>query len=651
MGKQTRHFYEFGAFRIDVANRSLLRNEEVISLAPKAFDVLLVLAQNPGRLLERDELMRILWPDTIVQEDNLTQTIFVLRKALGESPSGPKYIETIPKRGYRFVPEVSALSGDEADSGLPTSSRPAREDMENESESASPGERGDRAPSSAPVPHSDRGRKSSRFAFMVSAFLGLVVIALVYFGMANRYRPAHAGLAVRSIAVLPFKPLVIGGGDEYLELGMADALITRLSNLRQIIVRPTSAVLKYTGPGQDLVSIGRELAVDALLDGKIQRSGDRIRVTVQLVRARDGAPLWAEAFDVQFTSIFAVQDSISRQVTQALMLKLTGEEKRQLAKRYTENTEAYQLYVMGRYYRNKAGSGWRDKGIECFTRAIKLDPAYALAYAGLADFYVLRSDSVPPRATALKAKEVALKALELDDQLAEAHTALAVVKFSYDWDWAGAENAFQRALALNPGYADAHYYHARYLMAMGRAEESLIEIKQALALAPASIRINMNMAWLYYMARQYDQAIEQFRKTLDMDPNFRTAHLRLGQTYLQKGMFPEAIAEIQKRETGPESSGGLVALAYAYAISGHKDKALTLLDDLKERMKQRYIGAFGIAIIYVGLGDSDQALEWLQKAYEDRSPLMITLKVEPRFDSLRADPRFADLLRRVGLPP
>ncbi len=578
MSKPARHFYQFGPFRLDAAERLLLREGEPVLLTPKVFDTLLVLVQNSGRLLGKDELMQTVWPDAIVEESNLSQNIFTLRKALGESPTKPKYIETIPRRGYRFIASVREV----------------------------------------------------------------------------RYEGADlTGVAVRSIAVLPFKPLGAKNGDEYLGLGLADALITRLSNIGQIVVRPTSSVRKYTGLEQDPVAVGRALRVESVLDGSLRRSGERIRVTVQLVSVRDGVPLWADRFDEKFTDIFVVEDSISERVAAALMLKLTGEDKKRLTKRYTENIEAFQLYLKGRYYWNKRTGQGLKKGIEYFQQAIEKDPTYALAYAGLADCYNLLSlyGVFPPKETMPRAKAAAMRALEIDNTLAEAHTSLAYAKLYYDWDWAGAKREFLRALELNPNYATAHHWYHEYLTAMGWFEESHAEILQAQELDPLSLIISTDVGWGLYYARRYDQAIEQLRKTIEMDPTFAVAHFILGLCYGQKGLFKESAAEIQKAIAilGDNPLALAVGvLGHAYAVSGKKDRALKVFEQLKDLSKRCYVPAYSLAIIYTGLGQKDQALKWLRKAYEERYDRLIYLKVEPMFDSLRSDPRFKDLLRRIG---
>jgi TolB-like protein/Flp pilus assembly protein TadD len=486
---------------------------------------------------------------------------------------------------------------------------------------------------------------------MLALLLVAVAAGVYYLAIRNQPRPAEAEGAIKSIAVLPFKPLGVEENEEVWALGLADALITRLSNLRQIVVRPTSAVLKYVGPDHDPVAVGRELGVDSVLDGKIQKVDDRLRVTVQLLSVRDGAPLWAETFDEQLTSVFAVEDSISAQVTQALILTLSGEEKRQLAKHSTESGEAYQLYLKGRYFWNKRSSEGLEKAIAHFEQAIERDPNYALAYAGLADAYsVIANAPLPQREALPKAREAALKALEIDDTLAEAHTSLAFVKFSYDWDWAGAEREFKRAHELNPNYATAHHWYAYYLIAMGRPDEALAEIRHAQALDPLSLIINTDVGDILAYARRYDEAVEQFRKTLDLDPNFTQAHFNLGLTLERMGQYEDAIAEFQKAiELSERNADMVAALGHVYAIVGRRAEAVAILDELNQRSKREYVLPYDRALIHLGLGQNGPALAWLQKDIDERVVWADRWTADARLDPVRSDPRFAELLRRVRL--
>jgi len=630
LSRPASHFYEFDAFRLDAGRRLLLRDGDVVTLAPRTFNMLLVLIQHRGTVLSKDELMKRLWSDTVVEENNLTVNISALRKALHENPQEHRYIVTIPGRGYSFVAEVRESLGD-------------GNDQESE-------ERGLHRSAGLALP-----LRASGWKVILAGLLALILISvLTYLFLSNRSNPAETETPVRTIAVLPFRNLGGESGDEYLSLGMADALITRLGNLRQVITRPTSAVLKYSGSGADPQAAGRELAVDALVEGRIQKLEDRIRVTVQLIRVSDGQPLWSEKFDEQFTNIFAVQDSISEQVARALALKLSRAEREQLTKRHTGNTEAFQLYLKGRYFWNKRSAEGLQKASEYFQRAIARDPGYALAYAGLADCYNLLSyhSSLSPKESFPKAKAAAARALELDESLAEAHTSLALATMCFDWDWTSAEREYKRALELNPNYATAHQWYAELLAAMGRQPEARAEIRRAIETDPLSLIVIAAEGYIGYFGRDFDETIRHSEKALEMDPNFVPAHWFLGWGYAQKGMFAQAIATFEKAVSLSGGSSRMMAeLGHTYAVSGRRAKAREIVHQLEMKSRQQYVSPYEMALVYVGFDEREQALVWLRKAFEDRAWQMIYLRVESKLDHLRADSRFTDLLRDVGLAP
>lgn len=460
--------------------------------------------------------------------------------------------------------------------------------------------------------------------------------------------------ALQSLAVLPFRPLGANAEDAYLGLGMADALITRLSNIRRIRVRPTSAVAQYLASDLDLMSIGRELQVDALLDGKLQRAGEWLRVTVQLVSVRDGAPLWAGKFDAHFTDIFAVQDSVSEQVLHALTLTITGEEQRLIARRHTQDAEAYRLFLKGRYHWNLFTAADLRKGVEYFQQAIEIDPLYALPYAGLADCYMLfgigELGGQAPRQSFPKAKAAARRALEIDDQLVEALNSLAGVAWIYDWDWPGAEALYQRVFALNPRYERAHHEYALYLVGQARYAEALAVMQHAYELDPLSLVINTNLGWVLYYARRSSEAIAQYRRALELNPHFVQAHFLLGLAYEQAGSHDKAIAVLRRALSLSDENWRLVAsLAHAYAVAGQPDEARLLLAQLRERSAQHYVSSYDFGVIHISLGETTQALACLEEAFEERSDWLCWLQVEPRLDPLCNEARFADLLQRVGL--
>jgi len=641
MDGKTRQSYEFGPFRVDAVNHLLLRNGQVVPLKPKVFDTLVALVENRGRVLGKDELMEMLWPDSFVEESNLTQTIYMLRKALGEGPDDHHYVETIPKRGYRFLAAVRQ-------SGEGTN-------LATKEELSATGERDDAEHAENKIYASKRKRLNLQ---ILIACLTLAAIAVVgyYLGIQRTRLPASADSPrpIKSIAVLPFKSVVARDRDESLELGMADTLITRLSNIRQIIVRPLSAVRRYTSLEQDAVAAGHELKVDFVLDGSIQYVGDRIRVTVRFVQVDGSQTVWSKTLDEKLTDILVVQDSISEQVAGALAVTLTGEEKLRLAKRYTQSPEAYHLYLKGRYFWNKGTEEGLRKAIEVFQVALDRDPNYTLAYTGLADAYALLGvyGVIPMKESHPKAREAATRALELDEKLSEAHASLAGVLIDYYWDWAEAERRLKRALELNPNYATAHSMYANYLTAAGRFAEAIDEARHAQQLDPISPTSSLALATTYYWARQYDQAIKRSQDILELDPNFVPARVNLGFAYVQKKMYEEGISEFQKARTLLGGNPAMVGLVgYAHAMAGQRDEARTVLVELDGLSKQRNVSPFTRAQIHAALGENDRALESLEKAYEDRVWLMGLLNVDPTFDNLRSDPRFIDLLRRIGVKP
>ena len=653
MGRPARRLYEFGPFRLDSAEHVLLRDGEPVALRPKEFAVLLALVENHGHVLTKDELLKGVWSGQLVEEGNLNRQISTLRRALGETSGEPQYVETIPKVGYRFVAPVREIRDQGAD--LVIERHTIARIVTEEEEAANGGDVFDPSlePKALPASGEKEVERRRRLALgaVVVVLVGLT-LALAYAWSSRQSQEAKTVATVRSLAVLPFKPIGAGEEDEYLGLGMADALITKLSNVRKINIRPTSAVRKYDAPDQDPVAAGRELRVEAVIEGSVQLVGDRIRVTVQLVSVRDGAPLWAEKFDEQFTNIFAVQDRISEQAVRALTLG--SAEKELLTKRHTENSEAHQLYLKGRYFWNKRTVEALNKGIGYFNEAVEKDPSYAMAYVGLADSYSLLSDynGLPPKEAYPQARKAVAQALELDERLAEAHAALAFIKASYDWDWPGADREYRRTLELNPNYETAHQWYAEYLSGMGRHEEAIAEIRRAREINPISLIINAVEVWVLYHAREYDQAITQGQKVIEMDPHFAEVYEYLKRCYDQKGMYREAIAARQmRRKLAGYDAEETAALREAAAATSARVYWQKRLEQDVEESKRELSTAFNMAEIFAQLGEKDQAFKWLQRAYEERYHMMLYLKSAPNLDPLRSDPRFEDLLRRVGHTP
>ena len=657
--EQNQQFYEFGPFRLDTSERVLLRDGEPVTLTPKLFETLLVLVERSGRVVEKGELMEAVWPDAFVEESNLTSNVSLLRKALGEAESGKPYIETVPRRGYRFAAGVRAARG----GGELIVSRHVRErvvtreeeEISDAKEPAAPAGGPLKAGGAATIAAAGSGRRVTR-GVLLSAGALLVMCAAAYLWVRGRPGSPATSAEVKTLAVLPFRLLGAAPGDEHLGTGIADALITKFSNTRRIAVRPTSATRRYAEGEQGAAAAGRELGVEAVLEGTVQRAGERLRLTVQLVRTADGAPLWAEKFDAKFTDVFAVQDSISEQVAEALTLKLSGEERGLLAKRYTENVAAHEAYLKGRYFWNKRTREGDRKAAEYFEQAIRLDPSYALAYAGLADCYQILPPYgvVPPDAVA-KAKTAARKALELDETLAEAHASLAVIKHAYDWDFAGAEGEFKRALELNPNYALARLWYAQHLAHMGEREKSFAEARRAQELDPLSLVIWSESGWVYYIAGDYERAVEHLHKALEIEPNFPRALYILAILHGQRGEVELAMAEMQKMValTGGDAEEFAKTTApalEAFRASGARAAWRKSAEIMRELVKRNRTSARVVGTHYARAGDLDQAFFWLEKAYEERDPGLVMLKAAPDFESLRSDPRYASLLRRMGFP-
>lgn len=581
-----RQLYSFGPFELDLEEQVLRREGQPLALKPKIFDLLAVLVENSGRVVSRGELMKQVWAGTFVEEGNLTVSIVKLRQALGEAHNERRYIETVPRRGYRFVACVTQTQIEEK----AVVANPVRV-----------------SPTSEDAVSVDKG----------------------------------------TIAILPFK-FIGTTDDEYLGLGLADALITRLSNLRQVTVRPTSSIRNYTG-GQHPVSVGKELRVEWVLDGSLQKSDQQLRLTVQLLNVADGVLRWGEKFDEKFTDIFGMEDSISGRVASTLAVKLTGDEKRLLAKRYTENTKAYEAYLKGRYFFEKRTTEGCKKGIEYFQQALALDPKYALAYAGMSDCYIILSTISPSQDCNSNAERAALSALNLDTELAEAHASLGYIR-TRQWDWRGAEAEFKTSLKLNPNYSTAHAWYALYLGLLGRSHEGLAQIQRAQELDPISLIINSQIGSLLYLDGRYAEAVERFRKTLEMDTDFAVTHFALGCAYEALGEYEAALREYKHSQGGLRNLAEFTAcVGRIHAFCGRSDDALKAVDELKQLSDSQYVQPTLIAILYAALEDNDQAFEWLERAFIERDEDLSLLKVDPRLRGLKTDPRFGSLLQRLGL--
>ncbi len=645
MDELSGHFYEFGRFRVNVAERILLRDKDVVPLTPKVFEILLTLVENGGHVISKDDLMKRVWPDSFVEEGNLTQSISLLRKALGEGRNGNQYIETIARRGYRFIAPVSEarnengiegqIAGERASNGLASvemAQMPLAEDVKPEASQAT-----------------KTGRAKGRLGLTrISALTALAAIVIAAVGILYFSRGSEAvnspDNVIESIAVLPFVNDAADTDTEYFNDKITESLINNLSQLPKLRVVPRSLVFGYKGREVDLRKIGREMNVRTVLTGRVHRRGDTLSIQVDLIDVANVSQIWGQHYDRKISDILLVQEDISNDIFANLRMKLSVEEKKQL--------DAFSLYLKGRNYLNKRTADGLQLGIEYFQQAIEVDPDYAPAYAGLADCYnmlVVYGISKPQEAFP-RAKEAALKALKIDDTLAEAHTSLAFVKHRWDWERDDAEKEFRLAIRYKPGYAPAHQWFSSYLVAVERFDEAIAEARRAQELEPLSFISNLHLGWILYLAGRYDEAIEHCNKLLDVDPNFFPAHRYLGLAYEQKGMYREAISEFEK---GVKLSGSplmIALLGHAYAASGNKAEARRVLAEL-EQQKQKYVSPYTVAAIYAGLGEKDQAFKWLEKAYVERDIWLMNLRVDPVFKNLRSDRRFAELLHRLELTP
>lgn len=643
MTQASKGIYEFGSFRLDVVKRLLWREGEPVPLTSKSFETLLALVERRGEILDKDSLMRRVWPDTVVEEKNLTINISALRKALGESPQEHRYIVTVPGRGYRFVAEVHETCDAETAQVMVQQSKISVvvEEEEDDGETGLLADGGtQRLPALAPSPR----RRVARSLFTAIVLLAVLLAGAIYWWKTQPPVAEQTG-AIKTLAVLPFKALNAQGDEQYLGVGMADVMITRLSNLSQIIVRPTSSVLPFNGT--DSLQAGQTLKVDSVLEGSIQQDGNRVRVTVRLLRTSDGQPLWAFQCDEQCVDIFALEDTVSTRVVEALALKMTSDERKRMTQRYTGNAAAYQAYLKGRYHTLQYTPEGNNQAVAELNEALRLDPAYALAWAGLADAYTAASDwLLPPREALSKARAAAEKALALDDTLAEAHAALGHV-FVHQFNPA-AEREFQRAMELNPNSVAAMFFYFEYFFARD-ADKGVAVLRRVQQLDPLSQTAGSFIASTYLMARRTDEALVEARKALELDPNDPLSRDILAMVYGARGNHAEAIAELEKvRPQLPTSMVG-GELGMEYALAGRRADAQRTLDELKQMARKQYVSPFDVALVYTGLGDRDQAFAWLERAREDQSEWMGWINSDARLDPLRGDPRFAELLRRVGL--
>src|SRR5437016_5044500 len=645
----------FGAYEFDLRAGELRKLGMRIELQEQPCQMLAILLEHRGEMVTREELQSRLWPrNTFVDFDHsLNTAVMRLREALSDSSENPRFIETLPRRGYRFVAPVEEKSAPLIESHPPQTARLGASPTANPNENPALSLASPEFPATA-AKKSDRVLRPRLFSLTI--FLIVIVLA-ASFGFRYLPRPSVAVAPqgrMTSLVVLPFENLSADKDQAYFADGMTDELIAHLAKIRSLRVISRTSSMEYKGTHKALSQIARDLNVDSVVEGTVLRSGDRVRITAELVQVATDRHLWAETYESQLGDILTLQSHVASAIVNEIRVKLTPEDQVRLATTRPVSTQSYEHYLKGRYYWNKRSQEGLTKAIDYFQLAIEKDPNYALAYAGLADCYSIIGSAivgtVPASGVAPQARAAALKSLELDDTLAEAHTSLATVRFNYDWDWSAAASGFRRAVELNPSYATAYQRNSLYLMSMGRTSESIAEMNRAHDRDPLSISMNFSLGWRLYMAREYDQAIEQLRNTIDMDPAFVLPHLVLGQAYEQKKAYDQAIAELRRAtELSLGSPPVLAALARTLAVSGRITEARNLLEQL-QLSKRQYVSPFYVAIVYAGLGENERALDWLEKAYADHSNAIVFLKVDPQLDTLRSYPRFHELQRKLRLP-
>jgi len=653
---------EFGRFRLLPHRRELRADGVAVELGSRAFDILMVLIEARGALVTKDEFLSRVWPDTVVEENNLVVQISALRKALGEDRD---FIRTVSGRGYRFVAEIrtSVAASDaetrvdggaatEAAQSTPSSNLPTAvssligRKAEHEEISGFPAGVADITDASS------LSRQPSNLLDWMLFVSGLTRLLVASFSRIF-YSRNQASPKISSIAVLPLESLSSDPSQDYFADGMTDELISALGQISALRVISRTSIMTYKRVRKLLPEIARELNVEAIVEGTVLRFDDRVRITAQLIRVPIERHIWAQSFEGDLRDTLVLQSSVARAIAEQIRATVTEQEQAALQNSKPVNPMAYEAYLKGRYFMNKRTGDGLKKAIEYFSHAIERDPTYAAAYSGLADAYALSGDwkygVLSPQDAFSKAKAAATKALALDDNLAEAHASLAFALDLYGWDWETAETEYKRAIKLDPGYATAHQWYSWHLMMMGRNSEGILELTKAESLDPLSLIISADMADALCVARLYDEAVQKSKKTLEMDANFAVGHYELGQALEQKHMHDEAIIEFQRAIELSGHSGAFDSyLGYAYAMSGRKEEAIKIVDDLEGRHDQNPSADADIALIYVGLGARDQAMISLNKAYEARFKASILLR--PAFDPLRSDARFQDLLRRIGLP-
>jgi TolB-like protein/DNA-binding winged helix-turn-helix (wHTH) protein/Flp pilus assembly protein TadD len=588
---------------------SLERDGRTVHLEPKVMQVLITLSEQPGEVVSKNQIFERVWPDTFVSDEVLTRSVSELRRAFQDNPQEPKYIQTIPKGGYRLVATVRQESAGSA-------------------------------------------RRLFGYSWKVLTVTMITLLAMaasLYFVLKGR-REVTLSSKITSLAVLPLTNLSSDPGQDYFADGMTDELTTRLSNISALRVISRTSVMHYKGTQKTMPEIARELNVDAVLEGSVLRAGDKVRISTQLILARLDKHLWAESYERDLRDVLALQSDVARAVAREISIQVTPQESKKLTATATLNPEAHDSYLKGLYYWNKFTEEGMRKAVDYFRDATQKQPNYAPAFAWLAHAYHELAYYVAPIEVMPKAKEAALRALELDNTDAEAHAALGWIKWHYDWDWSGSEQELMTALQSNPNSSVAHAQYAVYLDTMRRFDEALQEHKIALRLDPLSLVAETNLGDTYYGAQRYKEAEEQYKKTIELDGNFAYAHSMLAMVYVQQGRFEEGVQQIQKATQLDTDPIFAETLAYAYAASGNRAEARKVLTQMTDSSQKHYIDSVFVALVYLKMGEQDQACKWLEHAYQARDSSLPDINVEPAFAEFRSNPCVQTVMRRIRFP-
>ena len=631
--------YRFRDFELDSSRYELRRQGRNLRLEKIPMDLLILLLEKNGDLITREEIIERIWGKNVFTDSDagINTAIRKIRQTLSDDPENPRFVQTAVGRGYRFLAPVTAVAPVEqspVDMNITQANAPASEH---------------------PVSGNAKSRKLTGL-WVTTSVVAVIALALIgsnILRLRDRILRRPAPATIHSIAVLPLENFSGNPAEDYFADGMTDELTTNLAKVRSLGVIGRTSVMRYKGTHKSIPEIARELKVDSVVEGSVVRDGDNVRITAQLIDGSSGRHLWADDFERPRGDVLQLQKEVALKIVQQIRVTLTPDEEIRLTGAGAVDPKAYEANLKGRSYWNQRSEAGIKKAIEQFNAAIQADGSYAEAYSGLADSYTALGyfSYLDPNDAFPRAKAAADKALELDPTLAEAHSSLGYYNLYYAWDWKESEKEFRRSIALNPNYATAHEWYSVYLLAMGRPDEAMVEIRRAQQLDPLSPLINTDVGFQFYYNKRYDEAIQQLRNTLQTDPKFPLAHLWLGRAYQQKGMYEEAISEYRQTDTSwPEWVVSLAAIGNVEGIAGKKSEAREMLSKLNTLSEVKYVTPYGTALLYAGLGDKIQTFNWLDKAVQGRSHWLVWMRLDPRWDDVRADPRFKEVVRRVGFP-